>query len=534
MSNLIDLSLMVLTQHFGRLRELPLRSVTEGELFPPNPVSFVQRCFGSGVKDYYHLITDTKSYYDRLPQMPVARTDIVLSSATQKYEHGHFILKASDEVNSLLELLRSKQELWLNKSFLTTALPRTSNFEEELQKKYADISETILRLEHEQLIEFIREVLEDILSSVVVSDYLTPVDSVLASTTESCPSVSQLTETGDYSFVTVGSRGSVTPADDVIIKDLLSEEKMRNGNEGVAQNLNRRSSAIEENLVTQVIVQKPPRCDSKVNAIGRTLHRRTKEFDETKLFTDYANNPWQDPFNWFMGNYKSEIQYELLYCPKTSEQFSEKIKSSGDSVMIVQNWIALDEDWILSWELGHQVTVHGMPDNSGPDILLGPEAGVYIIMTEPQGGVAAALLAWRSAAQDSCLRVWVICVGDLSLYMEALVIARHPFHKENEMQMTPLFVPDTDTMTSTIVELGKFDWRAKVDIREDLTTHEQFLVDSFKSVNHYSARLILTQTDLKEFMWASEDIFNQFAWMSRSLAERILEERRGVKKIYDT
>ena len=122
--------------------------------------------------------------------------------------------------------------------------------------------------------------------------------------------------------------------------------------------------------------------------------------------------------------------------------------------MIVQNWIALNEDWILSWELGHQVTILGMPDNSGPDILLGPEAGVYIIRTEPQGGVAAALLAWHAAAQDSCLRVWIICVGDLSLYMEAVVIARHPWHKEKEMQMTPLFVPDTETMTSTIVELG--------------------------------------------------------------------------------
>ena len=99
--------------------------------------------------------------------------------------------------------------------------------------------------------------------------------------------------------------------------------------------------------------------------------------------------------------------------------------------------------------------------------------------------------------------------------------------------MTPLFVPDTETMTSTIVELGKFDWRAKVDMREDLTDHEQFLVDSFKSVNNYSARLILTQMDLKEFMWAGEEIFNQFAWMSRSLTERILEERREVKKRFD-
>ena len=113
------------------------RSVTEDELFPPNSVSFVQRCFGSNVKEYYQLITDTKSYYDRLPQMPVTVSDTVLNSVTQKHEHGHFVLKASDEVNSKLELLRSKQKLGLNESFLTTELPRTSNFEEELQKKNA-------------------------------------------------------------------------------------------------------------------------------------------------------------------------------------------------------------------------------------------------------------------------------------------------------------------------------------------------------------------------------------------------------------
>ena len=110
---------------------------TEDELFPPNPVSFVQRCFGSDVKEYYQLITDTKSYYDRLPQMPVTVSDTVLNSVTQKYEHGHFVLKASDEVNSKMEVLRSKQKLGLSESFLTTELPRTSNFEEELQKKNA-------------------------------------------------------------------------------------------------------------------------------------------------------------------------------------------------------------------------------------------------------------------------------------------------------------------------------------------------------------------------------------------------------------
>ena len=112
---------------------------TEDELFPPNPVSFVQRCFGSDVKEYYQLITDTKSYYDRLPQMPVTVSDTVLNSVTQKHEHGHFVLKASDEVNSKMELLRSKQKLGVNESFLTTELPRTSNFEEELQKKNVEI-----------------------------------------------------------------------------------------------------------------------------------------------------------------------------------------------------------------------------------------------------------------------------------------------------------------------------------------------------------------------------------------------------------
>ena len=110
---------------------------TEDELFPPNPVSFVQRCFGSDVKEYYQLITDTKSYYDRLPQMPVTVSDTVLNSVTQKHEHGHFVLKASDEVNSKMEVLRSKQKLGLSELFLTTELPRTSNFEEELQKKNA-------------------------------------------------------------------------------------------------------------------------------------------------------------------------------------------------------------------------------------------------------------------------------------------------------------------------------------------------------------------------------------------------------------
>ena len=120
---------------------------TEDELFPPNPVSFVQRCFGSDVKEYYQLITDTKSYYDRLPQMPVTVSDTVLNSVTQKHEHGHFVLKASDEVNSKMELLRSKQKLGLNESFLTTELPRTSNFEEELQGCTLTMEDSLMNVE---------------------------------------------------------------------------------------------------------------------------------------------------------------------------------------------------------------------------------------------------------------------------------------------------------------------------------------------------------------------------------------------------
>ena len=200
--------------------------------------------------------------------------------------------------------------------------------------------------------------------------------------------------------------------------------------------------------------------------------------------------------------------------------------------MMAQNWIALKDDWILSWELDHQVTVHGMPDNSGPDILLGPETGVCIIMSEPQGGVAASLLARHAASQASCLRVWIVCVGDLSLYMESLVIARHPELKEKELHVTPLFVPDTKTMISTIAELGKVESRTKIDIREDLTDHEIFLVASFKSFNNFSARLIVTQMDLEEFMLADEEKFCRLAWMSRSRMKSILKERKGVKKLY--
>ena len=506
-------------------------------MFPPNPASFVQKCFGPEVLEYYHLITDTKSYYDRLPQMPITGSDIVSgeSSFTHKYDNGHFTFKASDKVNSSLALLKSELETGKNKSALTTAkLPGTStSLAEELLEKYTKISESILSSRREKVKEMIREVLGDILSSIEVSASVHPtttVDTVFLSSTESCHSFSQLTgEAGDCSFVTVWSRGSVTPADDVIIKNLLSEEKKMDDNDGTALILDRRFINIEENTKLQEIVQKPVGCDIKVHAVGRT---RTKEFDETKLFTDYADNPWQDPFNWFMGNFKSDIQCELLYVPRTSGQFLPEFQGCGDSVMMAQNWIALKEDWILSWELDHQVAVHGMPDNSGPDILLGPETGVCIIMSEPQGGVAASLLARHAASQASCLRVWIVCVGDLSLYMESLVIARHPELKEKELHVTPLFVPDIKTMISTIAELGKVESRTKIDIREDLTDHEIFLVASFKSFNNFSARLIVTQMDLEEFMLADEEKFCRLAWMSRSRMKSILKERKGVKKLY--
>ena len=510
-------------------------------MFPPNPASFVQKCFGPEVLEYHHLITDTKSYYDRLPQMPITVSDSVLreSSFTHKYDNGHFTVKASDKVNSSLTLLKNELETGKNKSALTTAkLPGSSTrLAEELLEKYTKISESILSSRREKLKEMIREVLEDILSSIEVSASTTTVDTVFPSSTDSCHSFSQLTgEAGDCSFVTVWSRGSVTPADDVIIKNLLREKKM-DENDGKALILDRRfiDIDIEENIKLQEIVQKPVGCDIKVNAVGRTRHRRgNREFDETKLFTDYADNPWQDPFNWFMGNFNSDIQCELLYVPRTSGQFLPDFHGCGDSVLIAQNWIASKDDWILSWELGHQVTVHVMPDNSGPDILLGPETGVYIILSEPQGGVAASLLARHAAARDSCLRVWVVCVGDLSLYMESLVIARHPELKKEELQMTTLFVPDTKTMISTIVELGKVEWKTKIDIREDLTDHETVIVASFKSFNNFSARLIVTQMDLEQFMLADEEKFCRLGWMSSSRMKSILEERKEVKKLFSS
>ena len=498
-------------------------------------MSFVEKCFGSTVREHYRQITDTKSYYDRLPQMPVSATDIVLrdSSFIQKYEHGHFILQASEEVNSSLELLESKLEIGSTKSCLsTTKLSETSsNLAEELLHKYTEISENILSSRHEKVREIIREVLEEILSSIEVSaSEHDSVDSVLSPTTQSCHSFSQMTGAGDCSFVTVWSRGSMTPADDLITRDLLSAEKEIGENDGKARISDHSSISMEENVM-QEIVQKPAGCENKVNVLGRT--RQKREFDMTKLFTDYANNPWQDPFNWFIGNFKSELQDELLYVPRTSEQFLLESHVCGDSVMIVQNWIALKEDWVLSWELGHQVTALVMPDNSGPDILLGPETGVCIIMTEPQEGVAASLLALHAAARDSCLQVWIVCVGDLSLYMESLVIARHPTVKEKELQMTPLFVPDTETMISTIVELGQVQWRNKMDIREDLTDYETFIVASFKSINNFTARLLVTKMDFGEFMLADEEAFHQLAWMSRSRRKTILEERRGVMRLFE-
>ena len=500
-------------------------------------MSFVEKCFGSTVREYYRQITDTKSYYDQLPQMPVSASDIVLrdSSFIQKYEHGHFILQASEEVNSSLELLESELKIGNTKSGLsTTKLPGASSIlAEELLHKYTEISENILSSRHEELREIIREVLEEILSSIEVSaSEHDTVDSVLSSTTQSCHSFSEMTGAGDCSFVTVRSRGSITPADDLITGNLLSAEKKMDENDGKVRISDRRPIAMEENVM-QEIVQKPARYESKVNVVGRTRQSRAKEFDITKLFTDYANDPWQDAFNWFIGNFKSELQDELLYVPRTSGQFLPESHVCGDSVMIVQNWIALKEDWVLSWELGHQVTALVMPDNSGPDILLGPETGVCIIMTEPQEGVASSLLALHAAARDSCLQVWIVCVGDLSLYMESLEIARHPSVKEKELQMTPLFVPDSETMISTIVELGQVEWRNKTDIREDLTDYEIFMVASFKSINYFTARLLLTKMDLGEFMLADEEAFHQLAWMSRSRRKSILEERRGVRKLFE-
>ena len=122
-------------------------------------MSFVEKCFGSTVREHYRQITDTKSYYDRLPQMPVSATDIVLRDSTfiQKYEHGHFILQASEEVNSSLELLESKLEIGSTKSCLsTTKLSETSsNLAEELLHKYTEISENILSSRHEKVREII-------------------------------------------------------------------------------------------------------------------------------------------------------------------------------------------------------------------------------------------------------------------------------------------------------------------------------------------------------------------------------------------
>ena len=470
--------------------------------------------------------------------MPVSLADKVFreSSVTQKYEHGHFVIDPSDRVKSSLEFLKTKIESSRCGSVLTTAkLPgTTSNLEEELLKKYANISETILRLKHDQLKEIIGEILEDILSSVTISASNSPnsPDSVLSPSTESCSSFSQLTGAGDCSFVTVWSRGSVTPADDLIIKDLLSEEQRKTEGDAKAKILDCNSIVKEEDPMMREIVRQPPgKAIDEFNVIEITGHTKTKEVDERKLITDYTNNPWQDPFNWFIGNFRSELLDELLYVPRTSKQFLPESHCCGDSIMIVQNWITLKEDWILTWELSHQVTTLEMPDNRGPDILLGPEAGVCIIMEEPQGGVAACLLAWHAAARDSCLRLWIVCVGDLSTYMESLMITRHPLLKDFELQMTPLFVPDLATMMSTIVELGKVEWKTKLDIREELSDKEMFIVNSFKSVNNFSARMLVNLSDLSEIMKANEETFHQLSWMSRSRVRLFLEERKRVMQI---
>ena len=73
----------------------------------------------------------------------------------------------------------------------------------------------------------------------------------------------------------------------------------------------------------------------------------------------------------------------------------------------------------------------------------------------------------------------------------------------------------------------------EMDIREDLTDYEMFIVASFKSINNFTARLIVTKMDFGEFMLADEEAFHQLAWMSRSRRKTILEERRGVMRLFE-
>ena len=459
-------------QHFGDLRELPSKSITEGELFPPNPISFVQMCFGSDVQDYYQRISEGKSYYERLPPMSVTVADIGEKDCSfiEKYGNGHFAMEANNEVHFMLEHLNSEIELQNANSLLRTAdLTKTSVFlGEKILEKYIVISDTLMERHLESLRLIATEVLEEILSTLPLStqddSVKTIVESVLSSSAEpgsnspETRSISQLTGSGDSSFVTVWSGGSVTPADDVIIKNLLTEESKRVVAEAKSQILDL-SKRENKTAAMREIVKKPSGREMRKKNKGKP---GTKELDETKLFTDYASSPWQDAFNWFMGNFKSELQHELLYVPRTSKQFLSEFKEDsshfGDSVIVVQNWFYEMEDCIVSLETGHQMTLLLMPDNSGPHILLSPEVGIYIVMAKPERGLSASLLSRHFAARLSCLRVWILCVGDFSLYMDSLIMTRHSSLKRKcWLELTALFVPDKETLISTIVKLKKMD-----------------------------------------------------------------------------
>ena len=109
----------------GTLTQPPKPSVLEGELFPPDPVSYLDKSLGPKVRNFLEKINNAEAYYSRLPTLTVEveTKELRNCSMLRKSRDGHFSLKPEDEVTTKLEDLKRKLDL-ASQSLLTEKIAK--------------------------------------------------------------------------------------------------------------------------------------------------------------------------------------------------------------------------------------------------------------------------------------------------------------------------------------------------------------------------------------------------------------------------
>ena len=249
------------------------------------------------------------------------------------------------------------------------------------------------------------------------------------------------------------------------------------------------------------------------------------------------------------GHELDRAKEDLAYKPVTSFVLRKKKKKVQKSsavatkmkpkdtplkYILIQNWLIENEDFVVQLEKSKELIIHAMPDQQREaHILVGPMTGIFLLNAEFLKKVS--IRDVYSECSRSLRELWLLCIGSYDVYMQSTGFSYELTGREEQSvcRVFPLLVNDNiESIAHWVIQLSRKQRHEDISphLRDGSSRHEMMLVKMFPCLNSLSAKIILSQMKLLDFLRlnSAEDLTSHFPWLSQS-AVRSIQRVRSVR-----